>query len=278
VSSRIRVDERDQRTASAATRLNQASGAIAASVLFDSAIEHYRGSFHNKAMVAPLAASAACLLAGAHGGADRRRRAHPLRDGAFATAAVVGLIGTGFHLFNIGKRPGGFSLENLFYAAPIGAPGALVLSGALGFLAERLRDARGEAGQSRIGLLAAATAVVGLLGAAGEAGLLHLRGAFQDPFMLVPVTVAPAGGAVLAAAAARPSRERGRLARWWLWLTGGIGVAGTGFHVYGVHRHMGGWRNWRQTVLAGPPVPAPSSFTGLALAGLAALDLLEPDE
>ena len=34
---------------------------------------------------------------------------------------------------------------------------------------------------------------------------------------------------------------------------------------------MGGWRNWRQNVLNGPPLPAPPSFTGLALAGLAAL-------
>jgi hypothetical protein len=37
---------------------------------------------------------------------------------------------------------------------------------------------------------------------------------------------------------------------------------------------MGGWRNWRQNVLNGPPLPAPPSFTGLALAGLAALKLL----
>jgi len=38
---------------------------------------------------------------------------------------------------------------------------------------------------------------------------------------------------------------------------------------------MGGWRNWSQNVLNGPPIPAPPSFTGLALAGLAALGLLE---
>jgi hypothetical protein len=38
---------------------------------------------------------------------------------------------------------------------------------------------------------------------------------------------------------------------------------------------MGGWRNWRQTVLNGPPLPAPPSFTGLAMAGLAALGLMQ---
>jgi hypothetical protein len=41
---------------------------------------------------------------------------------------------------------------------------------------------------------------------------------------------------------------------------------------------MGGWRNWTQNVLNGPPLPAPPSFTGLALAGLAALGLLKERE
>ena len=37
----------------AARRLNRAAGMIAASVLIDSAMEHYRGNFHNKAMWTP---------------------------------------------------------------------------------------------------------------------------------------------------------------------------------------------------------------------------------
>ena len=50
--------------------------------------------------------------------------------------------------------------------------------------------------------------------------------------------------------------------------------------IIGVARNMGGWRNWSQNLLNGPPIPAPPSFTGLALAGLAALGLLEdhPDD
>jgi hypothetical protein len=40
---------------------------------------------------------------------------------------------------------------------------------------------------------------------------------------------------------------------------------------------MGGWRNWRQNVLVGPPLPAPPAFTALAIAGLASLDLLAAD-
>ena len=41
---------------------------------------------------------------------------------------------------------------------------------------------------------------------------------------------------------------------------------------------MGGWKNWRQNVVAGPPIPAPPSFAGLALAGIAALTLIEKGE
>jgi hypothetical protein len=65
------------------------------------------------------------------------------------------------------------------------------------------------------------------------------------------------------------------LTRWWLRLTALLGGVGVGFHIWGVQRNMGGWRNWRQNLLNGPPIPAPPSFTGLALAGLAALGLLE---
>ena len=54
-----------------------------------------------------------------------------------------------------------------------------------------------------------------------------------------------------------------------------MGFAGVGFHAYGVSRNMGGWRNWSQNILNGPPLPAPPSFAGLALAGLAALGLMD---
>ncbi|MEW9856797.1 hypothetical protein [Novosphingobium sp. M1R2S20] len=53
-----------------------------------------------------------------------------------------------------------------------------------------------------------------------------------------------------------------------------LGFVGAGFHVRGVARNMGGWRNWRQNLLAGPPIPAPAAFTGLALAGIGALMLM----
>jgi len=93
--------------------------------------------------------------------------------------------------------------------------------------------------------------------------------------MYLPVTLPPIAAALLAVAAADANRERRPLTRGFLRLTAVLGLVGAGFHVMGVGRGMGGWKNWRQTMVDGPPIPAPPSFTGLALAGLSALGLLE---
>jgi len=268
----------------AARRMNRAAGMIAASVLADSAIEHYRGSFHNKAMAAPLLTAALSLAVSAHGNADKRPVAHRVRDGVYLAAAATGTIGTCFHIYNIAKKPGGFSWQNLFYSAPIGAPAALILSGAAGFLAERVRDTTPGAAPMIAGVSAgravAAATGIGLLGTVGEAGLLHFRGAYHDPFMFLPVTIPPLTAAMIGAAAFGRGRQRRSMTRFWLRLTAVLGFAGAGFHVFGVGRNMGGWRNWSQNLLNGPPIPAPPSFTGLALVGLAALGLMEdhPDD
>lgn len=263
----------------AGRRLNRASGVLAVAVLLDSAVEHYRGSFENKAMISPLVSSALSIAASLHGVADRRVAAHRARDAVYAVAGISGFVGTGFHLYNIGKRPGGFSWLNLFYAAPIGAPMALALSGMLGFLAERVRDNDPSETPLVLGFPAgraiAALTGAGILGTVGEVGLLHFRGAYHNPAMFLPVTVPPAAAALLGCCAIRRDGAPRLLTRWWLRGTALLGIAGVGFHAFGVARAMGGWRNWSQNLLNGPPLPAPPSFTGLSLAGLAALRLME---
>jgi hypothetical protein len=257
---------------------------LATSVLVDSGVEHYRGSFHNPAMFAPLVTAGLSLAASAHGHGDRGHGAHWLRDSIYAAAGLTGLAGVAFHVFNISKKPGGLSWQNLFYSAPLGAPAALVLSGATGFLAERVRDNAAGAlptiGGLPAGRVVAAATGTGILGAVAEAGLLHFRGAYHNPFMYAPVTIPPVTAALLGGAAFGAARTPRRVTRWWLRLTAALGFAGSAFHVLGVARNMGGWRNWTQNLLNGPPIPAPPSFTGLALAGLAALGLLEdhPDD
>ncbi len=260
-----------------ARRLGSSAAVLAGSVLGDSAVEHYRGSFHNRAMYVPLASAALALGAGLLASRDSRPQRSSVRGSMYGAAAAVGLAGLGFHAYNIIKRPGGVSWLNLFYAAPLGAPLALTLAGVLGLSAERIREEpRGKtrrlfglpAGRALAGITA-----VGLAGNAAEAALLHFRGAYHNPAMALPVGIPPVGAALLAWAA-RTSAPRVRaLARLSLKLTALIGAVGMGFHVYGVSRNMGGWRNWSQNVLNGPPIPAPPSFIALAVAGLAALSL-----
>ena len=263
----------------AAQRLNRASGVLALSVMADSGLEHWRGSFHNPIMYVPIVVSGVTIGVSLHGTADERPAAHAMRDGCYALAAVTALIGGGFHVYNVTKRPGGLCWQNLFYGAPIGAPWALLLAGVLGLYSERVREAaQGEAPQVLslpAGRTLAAIVAGGLAGTIGEVWLLHFRGAFHNPAMFLPVTAPPLAAVLLANTAAGPKDRNRRFTRGWLRFTALLGFAGVAFHSLGVQRNMGGWRNWSQNILNGPPLPAPPSFTGLALAGLAALGLMD---
>lgn len=239
-----------------AARLIAAGAAtLSLSVLADSAMEHYRGGFHNPAMTLPLVASALTLGIDASGAgrAGSRNLGH-------SGAMMIGLTGLGFHAYNILKRPHGLSFNNLFYGAPAGAPAALVLAGALGGAADRVDQVPAR--------MVAGLVALGIAGSVGEAGLLHFRGAFQNPAMWLPVTIPPLGALSLAFDSATGMARGHTVAL--LGATALVGMAGAAFHAYGVSRAMGGWRNWRQNLLAGPPLPAPPTFAGLAIAGLGA--------
>ena len=252
-------------TARDAARLLAAGATtLGVSVLLDSAMEHYRGSFRNPAMTLPLVASAVSITfdGSGKGGPSPRLFSH-------AASIAIGLCGLGFHVYNVLKRPSGLTFNNLFHGAPVGAPGALVLAGALGAAADRLDSDETALGS---GQMVAALAAFGILGSVGEAGLLHLKGSFQNPPMWLPVTVPPLAAASLALDAATGApRARTRAL---LGATALVGTIGVAFHAYGVSRNMGGWRNWRQNLLAGPPLPAPPAFAGLAIAALGAVLLM----
>jgi hypothetical protein len=115
------------------------------------------------------------------------------------------------------------------------------------------------------------------MGTVAEAGFLHFRGAFQDPAMYAPVTIPPLAALSIGAAALYP--RAGAVAQPLLKATAVLGIAGPIFHAYGIHRNMGGWHNWSQMILQGPPLPAPPAFLGIAAAGLGILPALqEPQE
>jgi len=248
------------------TRLVSAgAGILAVSVLADSGVEHYRGAFANPAMAVPIATSALSI--------GMRAGVPVLRGAVQATAIAAGTAGLGFHVFNIGKRVGSLSFTNVFYGAPIGAPAALILSGVLGQAADALaRDGRTGPLDWRSGRVLGAVAAVGIAGTVGEAALLHFRGAFQHPAMWLPVALPPLAAISLARDVAQATPRAVTVAL--LTATATLGLAGVVFHARGVARQMGGWRNWRQNLLAGPPLPAPPAFTGLAIAGIGALLLM----
>ena len=89
---------------------------------------------------------------------------------------------------------------------------AILLSGLVGFCSERVRESepgtRPEIFDLPAGRTMAAVVGAGLLGTTGEAGLLHFRGAFHNPFMMLPVTLPPLGAILLASAAAGRTRPR----------------------------------------------------------------------
>lgn len=267
----------------AARSLDRGAGLLATSVALDSAMEHYRGDFQNRAMYTPLITSMLSLLASGQGQQAPTAIASKVRTPLYLLVGLTGLMGTGFHLYNVSKRPGGVGWSNLFYGAPLGAPSALVLSGLLGYYAESLRNASGDVVPRVFGLPAgksvALMAAGGLIGSTAEAALLHFRGSFQNPAMYLPVTAPPLAAGLLAVSAlTSPHRRRLRwLSRLALRFTAIMGFAGAGFHAFGIARNNGGWRNWRQNLQAGPPLPAPPSFTGLALAGLVAHSLLDEE-
>ena len=256
----------------AARLLNAAAATLATGVLTDSTTEHYRAAFHNSAMFVAPAVSAAALSTSiaASVAPNRHLRA---RETVFAAAIATGLVGFGYHLANVSRRVGGWNSANVFHGAPVAAPLAITMAGILGFAASRI--AAGDTSRIPPGAALGALAAVGLAGTSAEATALHFRGAFQNPFMYAPVAIPPVAAMALAAASVSDSPRTRTAAKMLLQVIALLGIAGVGFHTWGVQRRMGGWRNWRQNVLAGPPLSAPPAFTGLALAGLAALELVE---
>jgi len=277
-TSAVRRRRPGQRVSPEWRALHVAAAGLCGSVLVDSLVEHYRGAFENPGMFTPLAASTLGLVAAVDAATGCRWPA-AARKGAYGVASAVGAAGLGFHVYNVLRQPGGFNWQNLFYAAPLGAPGALALAGVIGLGAQHALQPQGGVAHARIAGVPAGRALAGvvaggLLGTIGEVGLLHFRGSFQNPFMWLPVSLPPVAALLTAKAACERSAPRTRwLTRAWLWLTATLGIAGVGFHAYGVSRAMGGWKNWRQNVVDGPPLPAPPSFSALAIAGLAALRL-----
>ena len=274
----LRIHDGAKAGADAVRAVRWGAMTLAGSVLLDSSLEHYRGGFRNRAMFIPLATSA--LSIGLNGAAPSTPRGaghgSPARQVGHGATALSGALGLGFHARTLMRQPGGLGWNSLFHGPPVGAPGALLLAGALGSAADRLAthgfEAMRAADRLSAGRALGGLAAAGIAGTTAEAWLLHFRGAFHHPAMLLPVTVPPLAAGLLARDVWRGHPTRAT--RNALIATGMVGCLGSALHAWGVSRRMGGWRNWSQNLLAGPPIPAPPAFTGLAIAALGALALM----
>ncbi|NUQ16839.1 MAG: hypothetical protein HOP95_00030 [Sphingomonas sp.] len=261
--------EPDQRVAQS---LGAGAAILCASVALDSALEHYRGRFKDRAMFVGPSMALLGLGTAAYIAFRPERANDKVPKIALMTVGATGLIGLGFHAYNILKRPGELDALNLFYAAPFGAPAALTLAGLYGVIAGEMLSGS-QYVRTRLPKHTAGLIAFSLMGTVAEAGWLHFRGAFQDPAMYAPVTIPPLAAMAIGAAALSPRATV--VAEPLLKATAVLGIAGPMFHAYGIHRNMGGWKNWSQMILQGPPLPAPPAFLGIAAAGLGVLPALK---
>jgi hypothetical protein len=247
-------------------------------VLVEAWIGHYRSGFPLRAQYAPFASGALLIVAGLVTlivpGAAWAQAA--LRAAGWL-AVVTGLVGVGYHhYYGIVEKAGSYKwlLHYLMYGAPQLAPLALSTVGALGVIA-----AEGAAGRPAVLGVELRSALLGivavaLMGAITQSGILHYRGAFNNPVMYAPLTVpvltAVTSGWMSAAPAAAPYA----LGRGLFVLTFLIGFLGLGMHLRGLDRQMGGLHVFLFNLLQGPPPLAPATFAGLSVIGLIATEMI----
>lgn len=255
-----------------------AAGALALLLACDALAGHYRSGFTSRAQYAPFVGGGALMISGVGAAVapDAGWASALLRAGAWL-AVMAGTAGFAFHhYYGIARRPGGYGwlLHHLMYGAPQLAPLGLAAAGALALVAARGLD--GGTAFGGLGLRSALLVLValGVAGAVLQAGVLHYRGAFNNPLMYAPFTAPLACVPACLWAALGPGRAASLAASAALWLTFFVGFAGAGMHLRGLGRQMGGLYVALSNWLEGPPAFAPLLFAGFAAAGLVAVHLI----
>lgn len=267
------------------------------------AYEHIIGSYSQRVMYTPVFLSGAVALAGIWG-AFERRIARTLLPMSSAALLVDGILGFGYHIRGIHRKPGGWRLPvyNIVMGPPPFAPLLLGISGLLGLIASGLRREDSPLRLlphpfrrprpswmsvlprriSREGIvleqhvregrfqraLAAATAVSGLLNGA-EALYSHYKTNYAYPSQWIPIALSPA----IVAAGFGAVRSK-RIARTWLPLTSAAAIANGGLGLYyhgrGILRRSGGLKKPVYNIIYGPPIFAPLLYAATGFLGLLA--------
>ena len=250
--------------------------------------EHYRAGYGQRVMYSPVVLSGAMTIAGVWGAFSPTAARTVLRWTSVVTLAD-GLIGFGFHVRGVHRKPGGWRLPitNITMGPPIFAPLLFGVSAYLGLVASFLQpeeskhlpdelSARATRHPWTIGLregrfqkhLAAAT-IAGAFCSGGEALYSHYKGNFRYQAQWTPIVLAP-----LLMGAAAGAIQSSKIARTWLPAVSVLAIAsgavGFGYHVHGVQRRPGGFQQPVHNLIYGPPVFAPLLFAACGFMGLLA--------
>ena len=255
--------------------------------------EHYKGSYSNLIMYSPVVSSGALTVAGVLGALSRRAAQTVLRGTAVLTL-LDGIVGFGFHIRGIHRKPGGWRLPltNMIMGPPIFAPLLFGTAAYLGLMASYLRredsnlssstqDAAGRLGRNhytgwrlelhegRFQKHLAGVAAIWTFFSGFEAWYSHYKSNFRiwaqwTPVILAPIELGVCIGAI------RSRRIAQRLLPAVSALALADGALGFVYHVRGITRRAGGRKMWLYNILYGPPIFAPLLFAACGALGLVA--------
>ncbi len=252
------------------------------------AYEHYKGSYSNPVMYTPVVLSGIVSLSSL-GGVFSERVARGAMRWACVITLVDGVVGFGFHVRGIKRKPGGWKLPitNIIMGPPIFAPLLFGTAAYLGWMASYLRREedppldevpmtshtgwKREIHEGRFQKHLAGVAAVWTVLSGVEAWYSHYKSRFRiwaqwTPLLLAPVQLASCIGAMFSE----------RVAQKALPVTSGLamldGAVGFFYHARGIVRRPGGRKTWVYNILYGPPIFAPLLFAACgALGALASL-------
>jgi hypothetical protein len=246
-------------------------------------LEHYKGSFGQRVMYSPVILSFILFGAGVAGGINPRI-AKTLLPVASIAMLADGLIGFGFHVRGIARKPGGWRLPvtNIVMGPPVFAPLLLGIGGYLGLIASKLKPETGQElpdsthptsssnireGQFQRQLCAVMTASAILNGF--ESLYSHYKTDFSSKPQWIPIVLTPP-----LIAAGVGSMYSPKVARTFLPAISAVAIAagGVGFyyHARGVLKRPGGVKNLTYNLVYGPPLFAPLLFSATGFMGLLA--------
>ncbi|HEX4770244.1 MAG TPA: hypothetical protein VH351_05400 [Bryobacteraceae bacterium] len=251
--------------------------------------EHYKGSYSNPVMYSPVLLSGALTVAGVSAAFSRRAAVTVLRWTAAITLAD-GVIGFGFHIRGVARKPGGWRIPivNIVMGPPIFAPLLFGTAAYLGLLASYLRREEAPAlepgtavrspypkgwrtdihygkFQKQLCVISALWAVF----SGFEAWYSHYKSRFRIWAQWTPVLLAPVQTAACIAAVVHKGSARTILPAASA-LTAIDGAIGFGYHARGIMRRPGGRKTWLYNILYGPPIFAPLLFSACGMLGLLA--------